>query len=157
MPGPGKGKAAANTTILPDEFQDSDGEDDPPALQRPWEDLGWVQVFQLLSDKIDRLPGGTPSPPVLAATSTVKTPNKQVSGLSTAGQPLQARRELLPQLQALDNEGGSIMELSVFIQANFACQHFKERDRNKLLLLLEIGEQAENLREGTRERVLEHL
>ena len=158
MPGPGKGKATAKTTILPaEQFADSDGEDDPTQLPRPREDLGWVQAFQLLSDKIDRLTGGTPSPPVLTATSMVKTPSKQTAGPSGSGHSLPARRDLLPQLQAQDNEGGSIDELSVFIQANFACQHFKERDRNELLLLLEIGKQADALREGTRERLLDRL
>ena len=85
------------------------------------------------------------------ATSTVKTPSKQTAGPSASGQSLPARQDLLPQLQAQDNEGGSIDELSVFIQANFACQHFKERDRNELLVLLEIGKQADALREGTRD------
>ena len=111
MPGPGKGKATVKTTAPPSEFVESDGEEDePPQLPRQLEDLGWVEAFQLLSDKIDCLTGGTPSPPGLAATSTVKTPSKQTAGPYKGVLPFQARRELLPQLHAQENEGGSITE-----------------------------------------------
>ena len=159
MPGPGKGKSAAKSTVLLPDIPDSDEEEDEhhPDQSRAREDLGWVQAFQMLSDKIDRISGATPSPPILTATSMVKTPSKQQPGPSAGGYAAPARRELLPQLQALNNEGGSLVELSTFIQTNFACQHYKERNRNELLLLLEVAEQAEALREGTRERLLERL
>ena len=165
MPGPGKTvQTTRSQKGLPPPPPQSDSDPEESMLDdKP--PVDWLKAFQLLSERLDTLTRTIT--PLADPTSTVRTPQRRsqmpAPSSSKTRQPEPppvlgaARRDILPAIEALDLDDEDPADLVSFISSNFATSNYKERDRNELLLLLEVAQQIDRLKPETRKRVVERL